>query len=345
MNNNIVEYFQSFLTKPQWFGLFETVIFVFLVFIVFHIKKIGVIYKIYFILFLCFIMINLFFFVENRETIRNKNDGNIIPSYREFFQSLGLFSGIITAILATVGFIFWAATSSSIFQSFIIILLMVGGVSVFFPSTIFKSKLFWFAVLLVVIIIHVIIPYFIKMMTKNNAVELLKKPIYLENETTVSNFEKLHGDVKDNEKFKYRYSLSTWFNINPQPPNTRLAYSKYTNILNYGNKPRVQFNSVENTIRVQAETGDGEIVDVFTDTGNFPFQSWNHIVINYDGGYMDVFLNGKLVASKPNIAPYMQYDDVVVGEDKGLEGGVRNVVYYDRIRTRAEVSLEYKMFK
>ena len=55
----------------------------------------------------------------------------------------------------------------------------------------------------------------------------------------------------------------------------------------------------------------------------FPYKS-GIIVINYDGGYMDVFLNGVLVASKPNIAPYIQYDDVVVGENKGLEGGIRS---------------------
>jgi hypothetical protein len=96
-------------------------------------------------------------------------------------------------------------------------------------------------------------------------------------------------------------------------------------------------------LRVQAETGDGDIVDVISLTDAVPLQKWNHIVINYDGGYMDVFLNGILVASKPNIAPYMQYDDVVVGENEGLEGGVRNVVYYDRILARGEVSLEYNL--
>ena len=116
-------------------------------------------------------------------------------------------------------------------------------------------------------------------------------------------------------------------------------------IQNYGNKPRVQFNSAKNTLRVQAEAGEGNksIVDIVTIEDGVPLQKWNHIVINYDGGYMDVFLNGNLVGSKPNIAPYMQFDNVVVGENNGIEGGVRNVVYYDRTLTRAEVSLEYKL--
>jgi hypothetical protein len=39
----------------------------------------------------------------------------------------------------------------------------------------------------------------------------------------------------------------------------------------------------------------------------------------------------------------MQYDDVVVGENKGIEGGIRSVAYYDRILSRGEVSMENKL--
>ena len=60
---------------------------------------------------------------------------------------------------------------------------------------------------------------------------------------------------------------------------------------------------------------------------------------------MDVFLNGVLVGSKPNIAPYMDYEDVIVGQDKGLEGGICNVVYYDRILASSEIAIEYKLLQ
>ena len=209
------------------------------------------------------------------------------------------------------------------------------------------SKIVWvvLAIELGFISLRFLLPYLAKFILSHDGEELLTEPIYLENETNVSTFEQLYGEVSDDTKYKYRYSLSTWFTINPQPPNTRTAYQKYTNILNYGNKPRVQFNSAKNTLRVQAEAGEGNesIVDIVTIKDGVPLQKWNHIVINYDGGYMDVFLNGNLVGSKPNIAPYMQFDNVVVGENNGIEGGVRNVVYYDRILTRGEISLEYKL--
>ena len=207
------------------------------------------------------------------------------------------------------------------------------------------SKIVWIVLGLEVALISLrfLLPYLAKVVMSHDGTELLKHPIYLENETKVSTFEQLYGEVSKNTPYTYRYSLSAWFTINPQPPNTRAAYNKYSNILNYGNKPRVQFHSAKNTLRVQAETEEGKLVNIYSDTDKVPLQKWNHIVINYDGGYMDVFLNGVLVASKPNIAPYMQYDDVVVGENKGLEGGIRSVVYYDRILTRGEVSMEYKL--
>ena len=209
------------------------------------------------------------------------------------------------------------------------------------------SKIVWvvLAIELGFISLRFLLPYLAKFILSHDGEELLTEPIYLENETNVSTFEQLYGEVSDDTKYNYNYALSTWFTINPQPPNTRAAYQKYTNILNYGNKPRVQFNSAKNTLRVQAEAGEGNksIVDIVTIEDGLPLQKWNHIVINYDGGYMDVFLNGNLVGSKPNIAPYMQFDNVVVGENNGIEGGVRNVVYYDRTLTRGEVSLEYKL--
>ena len=179
---------------------------------------------------------------------------------------------------------------------------------------------------------------------------LLNEPIYLENKTVLGTHEILYGkneEFSEDGGFKhyYHYALSGWFTINPQPPNTRAAYSNYTDILNYGNKQRVQFNSAKNILRVQVQTDDNTIVDVYSAEGVVLFQRWNHIVINYDGGNMDVFLNGVLVGSKPNIAPYMEYDNVIVGADNGIEGGVCNIVYYNRNLTQSEISMEYRLLE
>ena len=51
------------------------------------------------------------------------------------------------------------------------------------------------------------------------------------------------------------YSISFWYYINPQPINTGIAYTKYTNILTYGNKPAIQYNAEKNMVRIQTQTG------------------------------------------------------------------------------------------
>ena len=76
-------------------------------------------------------------------------------------------------------------------------------------------------------------------------------------------------------------------------------------------------------------------------SGDIPFQRWNNIVINYDGGTMDVFLNGVLVASR-QAAFYQSLENVIAGADKGIEGGISNVVFYDKILLPFQIDMAYK---
>jgi hypothetical protein len=56
-------------------------------------------------------------------------------------------------------------------------------------------------------------------------------------------------------------------------------------------------------------------------------QKWNDILINYSNGIMDIFLNGELVNSSNNVVPYFNLDNLTVGENDGIKGGIRNVIY------------------
>jgi hypothetical protein len=171
-----------------------------------------------------------------------------------------------------------------------------------------------------------------------NGEHLLRDPVYLSKETTLGSYETLH---ESDDKRNYHYSISAWFWINPQPPNTRAAYTKYTNILEFGGKPAVEYNGIEDTLRVTCNIKDDENVVIY-ETDEIPFQRWNNIVINYDGGNMDVFLNGQLVGSRPGVAPYMSYENIVVGEEKGIEGGICNVVYYKKILQARQIDNIYR---
>jgi len=151
-------------------------------------------------------------------------------------------------------------------------------------------------------------------------------------------------------RFSYSYALSGWFYINPQPPSTSIAYTKYTNILNYGKKINIEYNGKLNSLRVMAakpaDKGEDKnmSIEVYK-TSDIMYQKWNNFVINYDNGMVDVFLNGVLVATASGIMPFMSFDDIVVGSNNGIMGGICNVTYYKNILPEKTIRMNYKSLR
>jgi len=78
---------------------------------------------------------------------------------------------------------------------------------------------------------------------------------------------------------------------------------------------------------------------------NFLLQKWNNIIINYSGGTLDIFLNGKLVRSSIEVVPYYSYDNLTIGENEGIKGGICNVVYFRKPLTSTNVYYLYNTVK
>ena len=170
---------------------------------------------------------------------------------------------------------------------------------------------------------------------------LLDTPIYLKHKKHIGGYTdfKMAGD---NVEYNYNYGISAWFFIRAQPPNYGKNYREFTSILNYGNKPNILYNGKDNTLRIVMDNGKNKKPIVY-EVKEFPLQKWNNVVVNYDGGTLDIYINSKLVASFPNTLPYMSMDEITVGDDKGIGGGVCNVVYFPTSISKERIDINYRI--
>jgi len=172
---------------------------------------------------------------------------------------------------------------------------------------------------------------------------LLREPVYLNNKKHIGGFQDFNVNKIDLE-YNYNYSISSWFFIRANAPNFKKSYNKYSVILNYGNKPKIMYNPMLNKIKIIMNNGlNKKPIEYIIDGPHL--QKWNNIVINYDGGNLDIFMNGKLIRSFPSVIPYMSYDQLTVGENDGLGGGICNVVYFPVSISRERILTNYNLLK
>jgi hypothetical protein len=161
--------------------------------------------------------------------------------------------------------------------------------------------------------------------------------------TTYSN------SVISKEKFPYNYtySLSFYIYLNPQPENTSLAYTKDTVLFNYAYKPVIYYNGRSQKIIIKSRTisNRGDQLDTIYEMTNPKFQKWLFFVINYDNNIIDVFIDGKLVGSKENVSPYFKGDTITIGERDGIHGSIKEIYYYNKVRSPSTIELLYNLSK
>jgi hypothetical protein len=202
-----------------------------------------------------------------------------------------------------------------------------------------KNSVIALVIAILIIVSYFVLPNITQKVQLRGGKQLVNKPVYTDQLYTLGNYIQLNGS----DQIDYQYAISFWVFIDAAPPSTSAAYSKYTSLLNFGFKPNVMYNAEKNTLIVITQqkfnnkTVGNELVDIddknkkiIYKNDKFLLQKWNNIIINYTGGTMDVFLNGELVSSAKNIIPYSTLDNLTIGEDNGIKGGICNVIYYNK---------------
>jgi hypothetical protein len=183
---------------------------------------------------------------------------------------------------------------------------------------------------------------------------LVNKPVYTDSQYSLGTYKELNG----NDKLDYQYAISFWFFLDAAPPNTNSSYSKYTSLLNFGEKPNVLYNGTTNTLMITIKQKDlnkitnNKLTDfdendnrILYKNTNMLLQKWNNIIINYNGGILDIFLNGELVKSDIGVVPYYTIDNLTIGEDNGIKGGICNVIYFSKALNSSNIYYLYNMVK
>lgn len=204
-----------------------------------------------------------------------------------------------------------------------------------------KPIMIIFIVELLLIGLYLIYPWLVKQLLFHNSNQLLKDPTVLNKETNLGSF----SDVNYvDDKFQYKYAVSGWVYIDSFPPETNSSYDTYTSLLNIGDKPNFLFNAAKNKLKIMLKT-QGNIESILFETDEFRMQRWNHILVNYDGSTMDIFINNELVSSTPGSIPYNSNTMMTCGTQNGIYGGVCNVNYYKEAISRAKITWLYSSVK
>ena len=220
-----------------------------------------------------------------------------------------------------------------------------------------KTPYTYYIILFIIILLYLVyfsIPYFTNSFAKQGGKLLLNQPIPLNSENIIGSYQSLNKSTE----FNYNYAISFWTYIDA----ITSASDKYVSIMNYGDKPNILYNSTKNILMITMKnTGQDAIGSVsrlstpqkLDENGNIIIhkqsnillQRWNHIIINYNGGTLDIFLNGQLIKSVIEVIPKMEYDTLTVGAINGVEGKICNVNYFNHSLTTNQIYYLYHFVK
>ena len=126
------------------------------------------------------------------------------------------------------------------------------------------------------------------------------------------------------------YTLSFWFYINPTQQN--IITDDWLDVLDYGNKIKVQYglvNNQNNIIRFTIRENNKDTFKFIHLESNIPSQKWNNFIFKYYDNKVDIFMNGILRDTVSNVfINREEYNLITIGQNNGMTGSICNIIYY-----------------
>jgi hypothetical protein len=223
---------------------------------------------------------------------------------------------------------------------------------------------------ILLIIIYALLPSITEKVAGQDESILLQDKIVLLNSVKIlTNSDKLKKNIEDHSKeggnYRNNYSISFWTYINIHP-HTHKGYNSEKEILTYGFTDDDGIEHVKPMVRYYGGGGgDDQLVErnklifyfsryppvkqytsdehTFYDVTIEP-QKWNQIVMNYNRNKVELFINGHLERTfvmNDNMPVYNDLDQISVGDDNGIDGGICNVRYYKHPLSPEQIALTY----
>lgn len=203
-------------------------------------------------------------------------------------------------------------------------------------------------ILFLSVILLFVLRYFLPKITFNlinhKGLQITKKDdlYYLDEENNFNEIDKIKFKNDNYNKKDYNFALSSWFYLESQPPYTNKSYIKNTNIISYGNNIILNCNPKENKMTIFSTINND--ITLLYET-KIPYQKWTNVIFNYNGGILDIFINNKLVSSSKNVVFYITDNNIKTGKHNGLQGYIKNIIYFKNRLTKNEINWLYNYEK
>jgi len=212
-----------------------------------------------------------------------------------------------------------------------------------------------FFIELLLILLYIYVPKLVNAIDKKDGTVLLDNGAFLDMPKSIgsSNLLLISKDKLENANYPIVYqtnfAFSMWVYLNVQPTNFS-SYTKEMPIFDFGNgKPKiVYYNNITDDVH------KNKYMIYFTDiksSQNFyevtlPNQKWNNFVFNYKSTQVDLFINGELVKVfkfTDNRPTYKASDNIMIGQENGLDGAICNVRYFPYNLSMSHITSTYNL--